>query len=74
MKKLLTICPMCGKKIYGRDIDINKIQQQKIEKYPFRYIHCHSHGTQTHAITMYLDSHFAVRGKEVADFIKIEDF
>jgi hypothetical protein len=71
-KKLLTTCPVCGKKIYGRDIDIDKINKDHISNWPVRYTHCHSHeGMPTHALTMYLDANFAVRGRESSEFLKI---
>ncbi|TXT57996.1 MAG: hypothetical protein BAJALOKI2v1_480024 [Promethearchaeota archaeon] len=74
MKKLLTICPICGKQIYGRDIDITNIDLSKISKWPFRYTHCHSNRSNPmHAVTLYLDSNFAVRGKEISEFLKIQD-
>lgn len=71
-KKLLTICPICGKKIYGKDIDIEKIKKDHIKQWPVRYTHCHTHKeTPIHALTMYLDANFAVRGKESSEFVKI---
>lgn len=30
IRKLLTICPVCEKRIYGKDIDILKIDKSKI--------------------------------------------
>ena len=35
MKKLLAICPICKKPIYGKDIDINNIDLalEQIKKY-----------------------------------------
>jgi hypothetical protein len=72
MKKLLTICPICGKKIHGRDRDIYKLQNESIKSWPVRYVHFYNHGIEFHAITMQLDSYFAVRGKQIADCIKTE--
>lgn len=73
MKKLLAICPICKKLIYGKDIDIDEIDLSKISHWPVKYTHCHSHnGVPTHALTMYIDSNFAVRGKEVSEFLKIQ--
>ncbi|TFF89438.1 MAG: hypothetical protein EU548_07480 [Promethearchaeota archaeon] len=74
MKKLLTICPVCKKRIFGKDIDIQKIDKNKIVHWPLKYVHCHQHqGVPFHALTMYLDSNFAVRGRDVSDFLKIQD-
>jgi len=73
MKKLIAICPICKKQIYGRDIDINCIDKEKIRNWPLRYVHCHSdNNTPLHALTMYLDANLCVRGREVSDFIKIQ--
>ena len=74
MKKLLTICPICGKQIFGRDIDILNIDKSKISNWPFRYTHCHSNRKgPLHAVTLYLDSNFAVRGKEISQYVKIQE-
>lgn len=73
-KKLLTICPVCGKQIYGKDIDVEKIDTERIKSWPIRYTHCHAHkGMPLHALTMYLDANFAVRGKEYSEFLKISE-
>ncbi len=73
MRKLLTICPVCKKPIYGRDIDIAKIEKAGINQWPVLYTHCHSHESiPLHAITLYLDANFAVRGEEVSQFLKIQ--
>ncbi|MBA7663951.1 hypothetical protein ES703_71999 [subsurface metagenome] len=73
IRKLLIICPVCQKRIYGKDIDILKIDASKIDHWPLRYIHCHtSNNVPLHALTLYLNSGFSVRGNEVSNFIKIE--
>jgi len=73
MKKLLAICPICKKPIYGKDIDINKLDVSKVSHWPVKYTHCHSHNDKpVHALTMYIDSNFSVRGKEVSEFLKIQ--
>ena len=73
MRKLLTICPICKRPIYGKDIDISKIKKSKITHWPITYTHCHSDGTTPlHAITLYLDANFSVRGEEVSHFVKIQ--
>ncbi|MHA2184859.1 MAG: hypothetical protein ACXAAI_07645 [Promethearchaeota archaeon] len=75
IRKLLTICPVCKKRIYGRDIDILNIDTSKISHWPLRYIHCHANNNfPLHALTIYLDNNFSVRGNEVSNFLKIEDF
>ncbi|MFX1322187.1 MAG: hypothetical protein ACFFAQ_11145 [Promethearchaeota archaeon] len=73
MRKLLTICPICKRPVYGKDIDILKLDKLCIKHWPLRYTFCHRHKNGSlHAITIYLDANFIVRGNEVSDFIKIE--
>jgi len=73
VKKLLAICPQCKKQIYGNDIDISNIDINKIRNWPLPYIYCHSHDNfPMHALTMYLDTSFTVRAREVSDFITIQ--
>ncbi|MFX1411499.1 MAG: hypothetical protein ACFFA6_14200 [Promethearchaeota archaeon] len=73
MRKLLTICPICKRPVYGRDIEILKIDKSMIKRWSLKYTFCHSHNKGSlHAITIYLDAIFTVRGNEISDFIKIE--
>ncbi|MFW9894201.1 MAG: hypothetical protein ACFFD7_00175 [Candidatus Thorarchaeota archaeon] len=73
IRKLLIVCPVCQKRIYGKDIDILRIDTSKISHWPLRYVHLHSNNNKPiHALTIYLDNNFAVRGNEVSNFIKIE--
>ena len=73
IKKLLTICPVCKKRIYGKDLDIIKIDLSEIKYWPMRYTHCHaSNDKPLHAITLFLDKDFSVRGNEISNFIKID--
>jgi len=66
MRKLLTICPICKKMIFGRDIDMAKLKKGH---WPVPYIHEHTHNNfPKHSIKMYLDSKLAVRHLEVLDF------
>ncbi|MFX1279628.1 MAG: hypothetical protein ACFFA3_09435 [Promethearchaeota archaeon] len=74
IRKLLLICPVCQKRIYGKDIDILKIDLSKINHWPLRYIHCHkTNNVPLHALTIFLDANFSVRGNEVSDYIKIDN-
>ncbi len=74
IRKLLTICPVCKKKIYGRDIDIMNIDASKVHNWPVTYIHCHTNNNiPFHALTIYIDANFSVRDNHVSDFIKIEE-
>ncbi|MGV9173007.1 MAG: hypothetical protein ACOC44_13510 [Promethearchaeia archaeon] len=75
MQKLMSVCPLCGKKIHGRDIDIDGLAEQKsnITRWPVPYTHCHCHENgKMHALTLYLDANFAVRGQEISEFVKIQ--
>ena len=73
MKKLLAICPVCNKQIYGKDIDISNINAKDIHQWPLRYIHCHAQDNiPLHALTLYLDADFSVRAREVSDYIMIQ--
>ena len=73
IKKLLTICPVCKRKIYGKDIDILNIDTSKVNHWPLTYIHCHTNDNLSyHALTIYIDANFSVRHNQVSDFVKIE--
>ena len=75
MRKLMTICPICGKQIYGRDLDISQIEKlkSKINYWPIRYVHCHTHDPfPMHALVIYIDADFSVRGEETSNFVKIQ--
>lgn len=73
IRKLLTICPVCEKRIYGKDIDILKIDKSKISHWPLRYVHCYvNKNIPLHTLTIFLDADLSVRGSEVSSFIKIE--
>jgi len=53
---------------------ILKIDTTKIKNWPLRYIHCHTNNdVPFHALTIFLDNNFSVRGNEVSNFIKIEN-
>ena len=76
MRKLISICPICGKQIYGRDIDISQIEKSKskIDDWPIRYVHCHAHESfPMHALMIYIDANFSVRGEESSNFVKIQN-
>ena len=76
MRKLISICPTCGKQIYGRDIDISQIEKtkSKIDHWPIRYVHCHTYERfPMHALLIYIDANFSVRGEESSNFVKIQN-
>jgi hypothetical protein len=71
----MTVCPVCKKQIYGRDIDINKIvkSKSKIDHWPLSYVHCHDNTNfPMHALMIYIDANFSVRGLEISNFVKIQ--
>lgn len=71
--KLLCICPLCKKNIYGKDIDITEIDVSKIKRWPFSIVYCHTHNNHSiHALTIYLDANFGTRGREVSPYLKIQ--
>ena len=75
MRKLMTVCPICKKQIYGRDIDIPSIEKSrsKIDHWPLRYVHCHDNNNfPMHALMIYIDANFSVRGLETSNFVKIQ--
>ncbi len=66
MRKLLAICPLCKKTIFGRDVDFSQIQNENCAHYPIRYDHAHEQkGFPKHSLTLYIDANFAVRGQEI---------
>ncbi|MFX1497519.1 MAG: hypothetical protein ACFFBH_08330 [Promethearchaeota archaeon] len=68
MKKLITICPVCKMHIYGKDINILNLSNIKADSWPLNYIYYHTYNDYPlHSLTLYLDSHFSVRGYEVSD-------
>ena len=71
MRKLMTICPVCGKLIFGRDIDLEKVlDRSKTKSWPTSYEHWHSHnGGQSHLIRLFIDANCAVRSFETSNQI-----
>jgi len=66
MKKLLTICPICKKMIFGRDINLDSVDKTKVSSWPIRYTHSHEHiNHPMHSITMFLDANLSVRTLEI---------
>jgi hypothetical protein len=71
--KILTICPLCKKKVFAKDINIEEIDLSKIKTFPFNYIYIHSYNKYSpHALLIYFDAHFNVRGREVAKFTNLK--
>lgn len=69
----LTVCPLCKKKIYRKDINFQEINKTEIENYPFPYIYFHSYlDFPPHVLIMYLDSDLRVRGKKATKYFVIE--
>ena len=78
-KKFLCTCPICQQKIYGGMLDLNAIDITKVKHFPFSYTYIHSHESVSeqessfnqHAIMLYFDAEFAVRGVEECSFFKV---
>jgi len=71
--KILTICPLCEKKICANDIIIEEIELSKIKTFPFNYIYIHSYKKYPpHALLIYFDAHLNVRGRKVAKFTNLK--
>ncbi len=61
MKKLMAICPTCGKMIFGQDLKIENIEKSS-KSWPKKYSYRHSHrGFPEHVLTMLIDANFSVR-------------
>ncbi len=59
-------CPICGEKqIFGIELGVLK----KIEEFP--YPHIFLHGTPLHAMIVYIDANFKVRGIEGCQSIEV---
>lgn len=64
--KLTTTCPVCKLEIkFGVELEI----LHTVTKYP--YAHLVLHGDPIHALIIYLDANFSVRGVETAESIEI---
>jgi len=67
MRKLLTICPVCKKMIFGKDINLDHVDKSRVSSWPVKYVHSHAHSTHpAHSITMFLDANLCVRNLEVS--------
>ncbi|MHA1436385.1 MAG: hypothetical protein ACTSPD_02300 [Promethearchaeota archaeon] len=73
MRKLMTICPLCGKLIFGRDIDFSKLDKSKINHWPVKYTHKHSHNqTPEHSLTLFIDANYVVRAHKISTLSKFQ--
>ena len=73
-RKLITFCPKCRKPIYGADIEIPKLINSDVNRWPVNFVYCHTYNQfPKHALILYIDSDMSVRGQEVSDFIKFEE-
>jgi len=73
LNDLLATCPECGKNIYPTDINVKKINSAEITNFPFPYLHIHAHDECIpHALLMYIDRNFKVRGRKVIKFLNVE--
>ena len=78
--KVLAVCPLCQKKIHSEDLHLDELNLEKITTFPFSVTFCHHTGPERqnspkiskknlHALTIYLDANFAVRGIEPSEFL-----
>ena len=73
-RKLITYCPKCLKPIYGADIEIHKLINSIVNRWPVNFVYFHTYNQfPKHALILYIDSNMSVRGQEVSDFIKLEE-
>ncbi len=74
MHQLLTICPKCNKHIYGKDLNLGKIDKNNVRRWPMPYVYCHEDNKGIiHALTLYLDASFIVRAREVSEHVTIQE-
>lgn len=73
LENKLTTCPLCNKDIYAQDVNLEDIDLSSVNNFPFDYIHVHSHGSHPpHALLMYFDAQFKVRGRKVPKFTNLK--
>ncbi len=73
-EKPITECQLCKRRIYLSELELENIDLSLIDNFPFPYIHVHAdNGNHTHALLMYLDKDFKVRGRKPAQFLKIQE-
>lgn len=77
-RKLLAICPICNRRIYGRDLKITNQDLSSIKHFPFTVIYCHRKaGAENddikHAVALYLDADLKVRSIEPCDMVLNEE-
>ena len=73
-EKPITECQLCKRRIYLSELGLDSIDISSINNFPFPYIHIHGHhGNHQHALLMYLDREFKVRGRKPSEFLKIQD-
>ena len=65
--KIHTECPICKEKVnFGVELEhLNKVKQ-------FPFAHIHLHGNPIHALIVYIDSSFSIRGVEGCDSIEVK--
>jgi len=68
--EILIKCPHCHQNL---NIKIDNIHRDKAERFPFEFLYIHGESNARHAITLYLDYDFQVRGIEVVKYIKDEE-
>ncbi|MHA1150091.1 MAG: hypothetical protein ACTSR8_17800 [Promethearchaeota archaeon] len=75
MRKLMTICPLCGRLIFGADIDFSKLNRRNVHSWSATYQHFHTHNSfPEYNLTLYIDANYAVRESIINPILKkVED-
>jgi hypothetical protein len=60
-------CPICGEVLHP---GVERKDWDQVEHFPYRHILLH--GSPLHAVVVYIDANFAVRGVEAGNSIEVE--
>ncbi|MBD3188876.1 hypothetical protein GF325_18755 [Candidatus Bathyarchaeota archaeon] len=69
--KFLTTCPVCNKKIFLHHILEFQGSLLDSGQYPVPLTMLHGLKPNRHALTLYLDKNFCVRGQTVSELVKV---
>ncbi|MHA1682114.1 MAG: hypothetical protein ACTSUE_14340 [Promethearchaeota archaeon] len=69
--KLLTTCPVCNKKIFLHHILEFQSSLLDAGQYPVPLTMLHGTKPERHALTLFIDQDFRVRGRQVSNFVKV---
>ncbi|HMF30299.1 MAG TPA: hypothetical protein VKK79_02725 [Candidatus Lokiarchaeia archaeon] len=60
-RKVMSICPLCKKPIYGRDLELHSLENADHWPMPVTIKHC----SNTECVKLWMDANYAVRSTEV---------